>query len=115
MAVATNPHRKNSKAWREWETANNPTIMVEPTAPTAVPSLTDVPESSESTSKALQDIATRLRALDDYATNKWDGLNQLLDQKIEILAASIANRLETLVRENNPHGATFDADDELEW
>jgi len=101
MAVATNPHRKNSKAWREWETANNPTIMVEPTAPTAGPSLTDVPESSESTSKALQDIATRLRALDDYATDKWDGLDQLLDQKIEILAASIANRLEPLINSNS--------------
>src|SRR5947207_15032189 len=101
MAVATNPHRKNSKAWREWETANNPPIMVEPTSPTAEPSLAEVPESSESTSKALQDITTRLRALDDYATDKWDGLDQLLDQKIEILTASIANHLEPLVNSNS--------------
>src|SRR5438045_6987573 len=109
MAVATNPHRKNSKAWREWEAVNNPTIMVEPTAPTAGPSLTDVPESSESTSKALQDIATRLRALDDYATDKWDGPDQLIDPKIEIFDASIANRLEPVInsnkRYNNTNGA----------
>ena len=100
--------------------------MVEPTAPTAGPSLTDVPESSESTSKALQDIATRLRALDDYATDKWDGLDQLLDQKnrnpccVNSKSPRTAYKLKFKRKqrswgENNPHGATFDADDELEW
>src|SRR5271169_2800976 len=75
MTAATNPHRKNSKAWKEWETVNDPTIMVEPTAPIAGSSLTELPESPDSISNGLQNIATRLRALDDYMIDKWDGLD----------------------------------------
>ena len=44
----------------------------------------------------------RLRAIDDYATDKWDELGNLLDEKIEVLATAIGNRLEPLFKSNTP-------------
>ena len=83
-----NPHRKNSNRWYTWETVNNPIT------PSSLPTQLD------STVQELRNISTRLRALDDYATDKWDTLDGLLDDKIEILAAAIANQLKPLLESN---------------
>src|SRR5436190_11000734 len=79
-----NPHRKNTKLWKEWEAVNNPLPPVEPA--------TVNPTSSD-----LQNLTTRLQALDDYTTDKWDNLDSLLDSKIELLATALANRFEPLI------------------
>ena len=54
-------------------------------------------DNSASTVQGLKNLTTRLRALDDYTTDKWDGLDSLLDSKIELLAAALANRFEPLI------------------
>ena len=81
-----NPHRKGSKVWSTWEEANP--LPVAPAPPITPEPRLDVD---------LQQIATRLRAIDDYSTDKWEGLDGLLDNKIEILATAIANRLQPLI------------------
>src|SRR5271154_109727 len=68
-----NPHRKGSKVWSTWEEANPL-----PIAP--APPVTPEPRLNVD----LQQVATRLRAIDDYSTDKWEGLDGLLDNKIEI-------------------------------
>ena len=50
----------------------------------------------------LRNITTRLRALDDYATDKWDTLDSLLDDKIEVLATAIGNRIKPQLETNTP-------------
>jgi len=91
----TNPHRRNSNRWYTWETVNNPTT------------LTEHPERLDSTTQELQNITTRIRAIDDYTTDKWDTLDSLLDDKIEVLATAIANRLEPLLKSNTPTSNTI--------
>src|SRR5277367_4845858 len=87
-----NPHRKGSKVWSAWEEANPlPVASAPPVAP--APPITPEPRPDVD----LQQIATRLRAIDDYSTDKWEGLDGLLDNKIEILATAIANRLQPLI------------------
>jgi hypothetical protein len=53
--------------------------------------------NSALTARDLQNLTTRLQALDDYTTDKWESLDSLLDSKIELLATALANRLEPLV------------------
>ena len=42
----------------------------------------------------LQNLTTRLRALDNYTTDKWESLDSLLDSKIEHLAIALINHLQ---------------------
>ena len=94
-----NPHRKNSKLWKEWEAVNNPSPPVEPA--TVNPSPTTQVASSTSLTQNLLNLTTRLQALDDYTTDKWDNLDSLLDNKIELLATALAKHIEPLVTNNS--------------
>jgi len=85
-----NPHRRNSNRWYTWEAVNNPTAVTEPTT------------QPDSVAQELRNITTRLRALDDYATDKWDTLDSLLDDKIEVLATAIGNRIKPLLETHTP-------------
>ena len=91
--VTANPHRKNTKLWNEWEATNNP---IPPSEPTVVGTTTT--SNPTGAVQDLQNLTTRLRALDDYTTDKWEGLDSLLDSKIELLATALANHLEPLVK-----------------
>jgi len=91
-----NPHRKNTKLWKQWEATNNSTPAIEPTVTEmAPPTETD---NSTLVTQDLQNLTTRLRALDDYTTDKWERLDSLLDGKIELLATALANRLAPLIK-----------------
>ena len=92
-----NPHRKNTKLWKQWEATNNSTPSIEPSATEMTPITTET-DNSTLVTQDLQNLATRLRALDDYTTDKWESLDSLLDGKIELLATALANRLEPLVK-----------------
>jgi hypothetical protein len=91
-----NPHRKNTKLWKQWEATNNPTPPIEPTVVGIAPTIGT--DNSVLPAQDLHSLNVRLRALDDYTTDKWESLDSLLDSKIEHLATAIANRLEPLVR-----------------
>jgi hypothetical protein len=94
-----NPHRKGTKASAAWEDAHPiPAAPAEPTAPDQ-PTLTPPAQANPAASidQDLQGIVTRLKAIDDYTTDKWEGLDSLLDTKIEILAAAIASRLQPVI------------------
>jgi hypothetical protein len=104
-----NPHRKRTKAWAAWEEANKvPIASVAPIVPAQPP--LDPPAqvaNSDVVSQNLLNIQTRLRALDDYATDKWEGLDSLLDDKIELLASTIADRIRTAINTTpGPSGHT---------
>ena len=99
--VTANPHRKNTKLWNEWEATNNP---IPPSEPTVVGTTTT--SNPTGAVQDLQNLTTRLRALDDYTTDKWEGLDSLLDSKIEHLATALANRLQPLVTNAANPGTT---------
>src|SRR5947207_7722666 len=82
-----NPHRKNSKLWKEWEAVNNPSPPVEPAI--VNPSSNTQVANSTSLTQNLLNLTTRLQALDDNTTDKLDNLDSLLDNKIELLADTL--------------------------
>lgn len=97
MAAAVNPHRKNTKVWKEWEATNNPEP---PRAPATEPETPMGPQLQSTTTDSLvttlNDLVTRVHALDDFTTDKLDGLDTLLDQKIELLA-TVLSKLQPLL------------------
>src|SRR5437762_12697066 len=70
--VTVNPHCRNTKLWKEWEATNNP---IPPSEPTIVGTTSNPTGAVQD----LQNLTTRLRALDDYTTDKWESLDSLLD------------------------------------
>ena len=95
-----NPHRKRTKAWTAWEEAHPlpPTSADAPIQPPTNPPART--EASPSVNQDLQNIAIRLKAIDDYTTDKWEGLNGMLDEKIEVLATAIGNRIQSVLGGN---------------
>jgi len=99
--ATANPHRRNTRLWKEWEAINNP-------IPSSEPAVGGTITTSNPTVAAqdLQNLTIRLKALDDYTTDKWESLDSLLDSKIELLATALANRLEPLVTNTANPGTT---------
>jgi hypothetical protein len=99
--TTANPHRKNTKLWKEWEAINNPLPSSEP------PAVGTTTASNPTVAvQDLQNLTTRIKALDDYTTDKWESLDSLLDSKIELLATALANRLEPLIANTANPGTT---------
>ena len=90
--ATTNSHRRNMKLWKKWEAINNPI----PSSESIIIETTMISNSMEVV-QDLQNLNTRLRALDDYIMNKWENLDNLLDNKIEYLIITLINHLQFLI------------------
>src|SRR5437762_5816984 len=65
-----NPHRRNTNLWKQWEATNNPIPSIEPTVVGTIPTIGT--DNSVLAAQDLQNLTTRLRALVDYTTDKWE-------------------------------------------
>jgi len=90
--ATTNSHRRNMKLWKEWEAINNFISSSE-----SIIVRTTMISNSMRVVQDLQNLITRLRALDDYIMNKWKSLDNLLDNKIEHLIITLINHLQSLI------------------
>ena len=76
--VTTNPHRRNTKLWKKWEATNN----LIPSSESIIIGTTTINNSTR-TVQDLQILNTWLWILGNYIINKWENLDNFLDNKIK--------------------------------